>query len=312
MYTQVYGITEFGTAQAIKNQDIDLKEVAAGCVRIRVISASINPIDVKTRSGLGFVAAAKAHGQFLGLGYDVYGEVVDSSPEHRDKLGLHAFGMVGFPTQPGCYASYRDAPVDELVFVDKSKANFALGGLSLAGLTALQALEKLDTCSTLYVLAPTGGVGHLAIQLAALQDKKVIAVTTRPQHAMLLKLAIKHKFKVLSYDEFFVSKVNGGCLDLVGGDVGKKVLSNFEAGSKVITIPTITKDALVEHGGQYGVQVEGVVVKADQQQLKQLGDWLETKRLDLIVEQQFCLNDVALAHQKMESGDYSGKLLIVA
>lgn len=312
MYTQVYGITEFGSANVIEMQQMELKGVQTGYVRVKVLSTSVNPIDVKTRAGLGFVAAAKQARDFLGLGYDLYGEVVAASSEHQDKIGKYAVGMVGFPSAPGCYATYRDASADELVFIDSVKADLALGGLSLAGLTAMQALDKLAGFDTVYVLAPTGGVGHLAVQLGVLAGKQIIAVSTRPQHPELVALAEKHNVQVISYDDFFADKVFGSCIDLVGGEVGKKVLANFEAGSKIITVPTITKDMLVEFGASSGVEVEGVVVKADRTQLAQLVQWFDDDQLNVIVGHQFNLANIATAHQKMESGDYSGKLLIVA
>ena len=76
-------------------------------VLIRVLSSSVNPIDVKTRTGIGFVAKNKQAGVFLPLGYDVYG-IIERVGDAIVKsiCGKYATGMVGFAKRPSSYSEF--------------------------------------------------------------------------------------------------------------------------------------------------------------------------------------------------------------
>ena len=55
-----YGINEFGAADKIQAKTCVLNELNDTQVLIKVHSSAINPIDLKTRTGLGIVAQAKS------------------------------------------------------------------------------------------------------------------------------------------------------------------------------------------------------------------------------------------------------------
>ncbi|WMN60306.1 zinc-binding dehydrogenase [Pseudoalteromonas xiamenensis] len=312
MNAHKYGIFDFGSVEMIRCQSLLLPPIQNGFIRLRMISASINPIDVKTRAGFGFVAASKRPKEFLSLGYDVYGEIIDASEEAKPLIGKCAFGMTGFPNSPGTYADVLDVPVEEVFILPEVKQDIDLGGLSLAGLTAMQALQRLPTHLPLYVSAPTGGVGHLAIQIARILGYNVTAVTRRPDNPMLSQLSARLGFNVISFDTFFAEQRQGALLDLVGGDVAKQCLDTLLDGSIIVTVPTITKDLICSHALSRNVEAVGVVVQKDVSQLACLYDWYKRGELTLHIAERFLLQDVNLGHQMMESGDYSGKLLIVA
>ncbi len=52
-------IPEFGSAEVLAFQEVDIPQPKAGEVLVKVAYAGINPIDVKTRAGLGWAAAEK-------------------------------------------------------------------------------------------------------------------------------------------------------------------------------------------------------------------------------------------------------------
>ncbi len=96
-----YGIYEFGDSNQLCSTTISLPALTSGLVRIKVNSTSINPIEVKTRQGFGYVAAQKSADAFLPLGYDLYGEVVEVyGPDNQFKVGDLVIGMIGFASNP--------------------------------------------------------------------------------------------------------------------------------------------------------------------------------------------------------------------
>ncbi|AOT09237.1 NADP-dependent oxidoreductase [Pseudoalteromonas luteoviolacea] len=303
------GVVHFGPAETLEIKHIPKPVLEHGQVFIRITSSSINPIDVKTRSGLGYVAQAKADDAFLPLGYDVLGVVEEISEGVSDlSVGDSVLGMVGFPATPGCYATHVIAQHEELIVVD-TKVSEELAGLSLAGLTALQSLEKLDAnAGTLFVNAPTGGVGHLALQLGALKGFDVVAVTTRKS----LIESLNFDIAVMSYEEFFSESRSGQLLDLVGGELACKMLSNLMTDTKFVTVPSITKDTVIKHGESLGAQGEGILVQTNLNHLNELYKAVASQQVSLVVSKKFKLDDIAMAHRYVEQGEHFGKVIIVA
>jgi len=307
-YKQV-GITEFGSADQLIARLMTQPALEAQQVWVRVLASSINPIDIKTRSGLGYVAQAKQASAFLPLGYDVLGIIERVGGEVSDlKVGDTVLGMVGFAANPGCYASHVAASAEELIVVDE-KVSSDIAGLCLAGLTAVQALAKFSpNQGTLFVNAPTGGVGHLAIQIAKTSGFDVVAVTTRCELVDGLELGIAS----LSYDEFFAEKKHGQLLDLVGGEVAKNLLNNLQTGARLVTVPTVTKDDVIGYAQTIGIQGEGVLVETNKKQLEALYQAVQAGQLKVIVSKEYPLEEISDAHAFVEQGHHFGKVIIVA
>lgn len=305
-----YGVRDFGNEAQIVAHQSEFKDLANNALRVKVISSSVNPIDIKTRKGLGYVAAAKPEQAFLPLGYDLYGEVIACGERTGTvSVGQHVIGMVGFAATPGCYADYVDVSEDEIIVID-TEQKLEVAGLCLAGLTALQALNTLplDTNKTLYINAPTGGVGHLALQLAKMQSRPVVALSNRPEHALLAKLHVE----AMSYTDFLDKPRSGQLLDLVGGETALSLLDNLAPGSEVVTVPTITKDSVCEKATQLGISAAGMLVSSNKDDLMYLYKAYKDNKLIVHVEKQFALNEIGDAHRFMETQPYSGKVIITA
>ncbi|MFL6236461.1 MAG: NADP-dependent oxidoreductase [Thermoanaerobaculia bacterium] len=143
-------------------------EPGPGQIRLRVRAASVNPIDWKMRrGGLRFVMPAKFP---LVLGYDVAGEVDAIGPEvTRFQVGDAVFGLVDPRSPGGAYAEMALARESSLAALPQSLSFEETAALPVAGLTALQALRdkgELVAGETVVVNGASGGVGHLAVQIA--------------------------------------------------------------------------------------------------------------------------------------------------
>ncbi len=69
-------ITEFGDANVLATQSAQTPSPKAGEVLVKVFFSGVNPIDVKTRAGLGWAAAQNKDKLPWVPGYDISGEVV--------------------------------------------------------------------------------------------------------------------------------------------------------------------------------------------------------------------------------------------
>src|ERR1700758_1187457 len=210
---QGYVLTRYGGAGAMQLRQVPEPAAGAGEGLIRGRAAGVNPGDYKVRRGFGrvfhldlpIVAGSELSGvvEAVGAGATRFG-IGDRVYARVDKQKL------------GAYAEY--AVVDEN-FVAKMPRSLDFedaAGVPLAGLTALQALRQLTVTpgDRVFISGGAGGVGTLAIQLAAHMGAKV-ATTASPRGEELVRSLgaetvidyRKQKFKeVLSdYDSAFVT-----------------------------------------------------------------------------------------------------------
>ena len=307
---QTYGVIQFGNADALTKVERTLSQLDVNKVRIKLISSSVNPIDIKTRQGLGFVAKEKAEDKFMPLGYDAFGVIEQVGGSVSDlAVGQHVIGMVGFAHSPGCYSTYLDVCPKELIVVDAQETP-AISGLCLAGLTALQALRLFDEAKQkpIFITAPTGGVGHLALQIAQTLGFDVIALTARPTHTLLEKLNVK----VLGYDDFYKQQHDASLLDLVGGEFGLSLLNQITVNNSVVTVPTLSRDMICARAYELGHKAGGVVVNAVNEDLKWLYSVYKAGKIYVHQDKSFNLENTPDAHYYMENNNYCGKIIITA
>lgn len=99
-------ITAFGDPSVLRlNPSLD-KVPADGEVRVRICFAGVNPIDAKTRAGLGWAAAQNKDKLPWTPGYDVAGVVEKIGPGVTALAeGIECVAWWAFPSQPVATAS---------------------------------------------------------------------------------------------------------------------------------------------------------------------------------------------------------------
>lgn len=213
-------ITEFGDANVLAIQSAETPIPKSGEVLVKVHYAGVNPIDVKTRAGLGWAASQNKDKLPWVPGYDISGKVASCGTKtSRFAVGDEVAGFIGFPLQGGGYSQYVCVPESELSHVPSSVTLEAAAVLPLAGQTAAQALSKANVseCDRVLILAGAGGVGHLAVQIAVATKAEVFTTCSERNLDYLATLgahAVNYQFAPVS------ERVEGVdvLIDLVGGD----------------------------------------------------------------------------------------------
>lgn len=306
-------ITAFGDPSVLRlNPSLD-KVPAEGEVRVRICFAGVNPIDAKTRAGLGWAAAQNKDKLPWTPGYDVSGVVEKVGPNVTTLVeGDKVCGMVGFPLTAGGYAESVVVREDELVRLDGVSLKQG-AALPLAGLTAWQGLFEhgaLKGGQRVLILAGAGGVGHLAVQFASAYGAEVVATASRDNHSFLHGLGASQM--VDYHDADWVAQVGQVdlVLDLMGGESGKAALACVKPGGRLVTVPTITAQQIKEAGAEAGIEVLGMLVHPDQKQLTQVLMLLRQGDVHITLSGEFPLAEGALAHGAIEGGHVRGKLLL--
>ncbi len=307
-------VPEFGEADVLDLVEAPEPEPAADEVRIRVHSAGVNPIDYKTRQGLGFVAQAIREKLPWTPGFEVAG-VVDAVGEHvaRWSVGDAVVGMIGFPRVGGGYADKALAVASDLCSVPDELDLDEIGGAPLAALTAWQGLFNhlaLQPDQKVLILGGAGGVGHFAVQFASQHGAHVIATGSGANEDFLHQIGADD---VINYEEDDVHDCCYGLdavLDLVGGDTGIKALGSLGEHGKLVTVPTVTAEKIMEAARAEGLQATGYVVEPDTEQLEEILALINRGDVRLHVSAAYPLGDAAAAHRRQESGHVRGKLIL--
>jgi NADPH2:quinone reductase len=115
------------------------------------------------------------------LGSDGSGTVVaKGSRVRRFAIGdrVYAYGLMN--RKGGFFAEYTAVPEDEVAKVPDTLSLDEAGALAVDGLTALAGLDtvELKRGQTILIFGASGGVGHLALELAKRMGARVLAVAS--------------------------------------------------------------------------------------------------------------------------------------
>lgn len=314
-------ITEFGSAQVLQYQDnLPMPTMAEDQVLVKVAYAGVNPVDYKTRQGLGWGAKNIQNTQFASakpaiLGFDVAGEVVASnSADFKVGDRVAALNFAG-----GCYAQYVAVAAEVLAKVPESVDLKVAGALPCVGTTAKQMLDfaAIQEGEHVVMSAPAGGVGHLALQLlmhkVAKNNVKLTVICSPEKYQKIETLIDTSKLAGwidYTQDEAFPKLGADVLLDLVGGDAGKRALSVVKQGGRVVVLPSIWAEELKEAGADKQLTVEGFIAKPNAHDLTAVLNDIADGRLKLHIQASYPLAKTQQAHEALEQGDSFGKLVL--
>ncbi|EHU9471668.1 NADP-dependent oxidoreductase [Vibrio vulnificus] len=305
-------ITEFGGPDVLAIRSSQMPEPKPGQVVIKVYFSGINPIDVKTRAGLGWAAAQNKDKLPWVPGYDISGKVISCGENaERFVIGDTVAGFVGFPLEGGGYSQYLCVEEDALSLVPGSVTLEAAAVLPLAGQTAAQALNKAQVKEgeRVLILAGAGGVGHLAVQIAVAAKAEVYTTCSERNLDYMATLgahAINYQFAPASERLSDVDVL----IDLVGGDVALDALKCLKDNARVVTVPTLSAEMICEKAKLLGFEATGMLVEPDPQQLDTLLYMVGVGLLKTEIQRIYPMYEVSDAHKQIETGHSRGKVLL--
>lgn len=166
---------------SLRDVTVDVPELRARDVLVRVHAVSVNPVDVKQRAALTTSSRPKI------LGYDAAGVIEAVGPDVTTLSVGDEVWYAGDITRPGSNAELQ--AVDERI-VSRKPASLSFADAAALPLTTITAWESLfdrfgltaESTGDLLVLGGAGGVGSIMIQLAkALTGVRVIATASRDE-----------------------------------------------------------------------------------------------------------------------------------
>jgi NADPH:quinone reductase len=284
-------------------------------VLVSVLVAGVNAIDTKIRQGSSFAAKNRGERFPWTIGFDMSGEVVKIPRGCKTfKKGDLVCGLIGFPLEGGAYCSLGKFKQSELVKIPKGCDVKSAGALPMAGLTAYQALfdvGHLKAGETVIISAAAGGVGHIAVQLAKKAGARVLAIGSKENHEFLKSIGADDVEEYHNDECLRWQSEADLVIDLVGGQSAISNLSLLKINSRMVSVPTITFQAVKLAASNLSSEVLGMVVKPNCEQLKYLLTMIANGELKVKISLSFFLKDGAKAHNVIEDGHALGKLILL-
>lgn len=303
----------FGSVDNFSVEEIPTPTIQDNEVLVAVKAASINPVDMKTRSGKALAGRLKEENPVI-LGWDISGVVEKVGADVKDfKVGDEVFGMVNFPGHGKAYAEYVAAPAAHLALKPANISHEEAAAATLAALTAWQAFNthiKIQPGNRVLIHAAAGGVGHFAVQIAKYFGAYVIGTASAANKDFVLSLGADEHFdyKAQPFEEA-LSDIDI-VLDGVGGDNIERSFKVLRKGGTVITLPSNTSEGIVEKAKALGVNGFHFMVQSNGENMKQVADLLEKGIIKAHVSAVYSFEEIGLAHQQIETGSTKGKIVI--
>ena len=178
-------IDRFGGPEVLHTETLPVPRAGEHEILLRVDVAGIGVWDPWIRQG-GFDEGS-THFPYV-MGNDGAGVVVAVGPMvRRLRVGDRAYA---YQMEGGFYAEYAKLEEGRAAPIPKGLDVKEAGALGADGITALRGLEdqlRLRRGQSLMIIGASGGVGHIAVQLAKRIGARVLAVASRPDGVKLVE-----------------------------------------------------------------------------------------------------------------------------
>ena len=298
----------YGGPEVSKLEEMPRPEPKDDEILIRVIAASVNPVDVAIRKG--YLAELIGNKFPLILGMDAAGVVEKAGTKiTKFKKGDAVYAFFTLASEGG-YAEYVIAKESEAALKPKAITYAQAAAVPAAGSTAWLALvdtARLSAGQTVLIHGASGGVGHFAIQIAKARGAKVIATASSANQEFLKQMGAdvaidytKTKFEEVAKDVDVV-------LDTVGRDTLKRSYGVVKKGGIIVSIVDEPAQAELDARG-----IRGVTLRAapEARVLEELARLIEAKKITPVVSQTFALSEFAKALDQIATRHTRGKVVL--
>lgn len=293
---------EYGPPAVLRVATLPAPRPEAGEVRVRVLTAGVQPFDTMVRNGS--MPVAVTFPQQLG---NEFAGVVDAVGAGAGVEGwAPGDEVIGWAFMRSL-ADYVIAGASSLVAKPAEMSWPEAGGLSSSGQTAIQALGALDLAAgeTLLVQGAAGGAGTMAVQLARAAGVRVIGTAREANHDHLRRLGAIP----VTYGEGLADRVHAvaphgvdAALDAVGGQALRDALDLVGDPRRVVT--------LVDFDQAERLGTGAVRAQLSHGQLHELVTLVADGQLHVHLRATYPLERIIDAHRDVGSGHGPGKVVI--
>jgi len=296
---------QYGPIDVLQVVQVQRPVPGPGQVLVEVRAAAINPGEAAIRVG---AFAERWPATFpSGQGSDLAGIVA--------QLGAGADGfaigdeVIGFTDNRASHAEFVLVEQENLTHRPSGVSWEAAGSLYVAGTTAYAAVRavSLGEGDTVVVSGAAGGVGSIAVQLAAQAGARVIGLASSPHHEWLAQ----HGAIPVGYGpgvEDRIREASGGRVDAF--------IDTFGNGYVDLAITLGVRpdriDTIIDYAGaaQHGAKTEGNAQAASADVLAELAGLIDKGVIEIPIAATYPLDEVREAYREIERRHTHGKIVL--
>lgn len=308
-------LKKFGGVENLVIEDVAKPEAFSDEVLIKVKAIGIDQIDVKTRQGSGMAERLKQEDPMI-LGWDVAGEIVHlGNDESTFKIGDAVFGTINFPGIGNAYAEYVVAPESQISLRPETISFEEAAGATQSPLTAWQAIVDtghVKKGDIVLIHGAAGGVGSFAVQIAKKLGAYVIATASGKDRDFVLGLGADEciDYKTQKFEEM-ISDVDF-ILDSVGGENFERSLKVLKPEGTIVLLPSNKKEEADKVAKEKGVKnYYHMLMHSSGNDMKEIAWMLGEGTMKSNISRTYPLDEIKKAHEDMESGGHTGKIVVV-
>jgi len=318
---------DFGGPEVLVPRDVAQPEVRPHDLLVRNASIGVNRADTLHRKG-AYGRADFGESDLMGL--EIAGTVEAVGAQVQGfAVGDRVMGIVG----GGAYAELSRIDYRMAMHVPHNLPLVDAGAVAEVFVTAHEALfhlGRLQAGESVLIHAAAGGVGSAAVQLAHAAGARVFATASRDKRDAVLGFGADEFIDYRSEDfQTVVHQKTGGqgvdvVIDFVGGPYLERNVRSLAIGGRMVVVGLLGgKEAtafpldvlLYRHLQIFGTVMKSRPSEVKQAMTKRFADrWLPALAAGTIrpvIDSTFPLADAAKAHQRMESGQSVGKILLL-
>ena len=314
-------LDRFGGLETMKLQTLPVPEVGPNEVLIQTEWAGVGQWDPFEREG-GFAKIFGIEPKFpyvLGSdGAGIIAAVGDGVKGFKPGDRVYAFSLVN--PKGGFYAQYAAVKAEDVSRIPGNLTSKEAGALPVDAMTALRGLDDtlgLKPDESVMIFGASGGIGHLAVQLAKRMGARVFAVASGSDGVALVKrlgadaVVDGRKDDIAAAARQFAPNGFDAALITAGGAAADKALTAMRAGGGV-AYPNGVEPTPEPPSGSEAKSYDGM---PDPQAIEKLNQLIEspgasgTGAFEVHVAWSFPLDQAAEAHRALDE-HYLGKLVL--
>ena len=323
------GYAKKGRKPVIK--DIPVPDMGKDDVLIRVCTAGVNPLD--NMIVRGEVKLIVPYPTPLVMGNELVGIVEKVGAKvTRFKIGDRVYGRMPL-ARIGCFAEYAAVNEKALAHVPDYLSDEEAAAVPLTALTALQALELMQTREgdTLFISGGTGSFGAMAIPIAKSQGLTVITNGNAAGRERVMSLGADRFIDYKQEDYAQVLKGMDGVIDTLGDRELPKEFGILKQGGHLVSLRGLPNGEFARRmqlpwfkrmlfgiaGKKYdtmaakkGQHYHFIFVHEDGSGLQRVSELFAARQIKPSVDRVFALSEVGEALQKVAAGGSNGKTVL--
>ena len=307
-------LNKAGSIDNLLYQDIEKPTLKKGEVLVKIKAISINPADVFCRAHEEFLNFVIGEQRPVILGWDIAGDIVEKAAETEGfEPGDAVFAFLDFFKGGKGYAEYVAVRLDLLAHKPANVSYAEAAAITMCGLTAWQPLieqANIKKGDRVLIHGASGGVGHLAVQLAKYLGATVIATSSGKNRDFVLSLGADQH---IDYQTQNLSEQTGNIdfvLDTIGGETLDRSIDVVKENGKIITLrPTISEE-VKEKAIRKSVHLAFMASHPSGKDLGFLAGLLSDGTMRVHISATYPFAEMGKAHTQLETGRTVGKVVV--